>query len=150
MSATIPGHASLAAFPTAFSGGSSTPTAGVYYAVPPMGEPGREGVPEYEEILASFPGVDGVGTKRLGFRARKIVFEIIIVGADRSACETSKNAIFDAATALARYSVKVEGGTERQGCKLVRGAGIPERSYTITDKICLVVPLVFIQLSETN
>ena len=149
MAATIPGVASLEPFDTAFTDPSS-PTAGSYYAVPPIGEPGRESAADYEELMNTWPGVDNVGIKRLGFRGRKLMFDVVIVGASKSACETTKNTILDAASALARYTAKVDGGTSRPGCKLVKGSGNITRWFTIGTKICCILELHLIQLSDSN
>ena len=150
MSATIPSNSGVGPITSAFSGGSSSPDAGVYYATPPIGEPPREGSIERDEILNTWPGVDWVGTKNLGKRGRKIIFDIIIVAASKTAVEAAANTIKDAASASARYTVQTDGGTARPGCKLVRGSGQITRWFTIGTMICANLELAFVQLSDSN
>lgn len=101
----------------------STPAAAIYYAQMPYGQQPMEGALSYEELLGSFPGVNGMFTKRFGGRMRIIIARMMIVGADESACETLKNAMLASVSGLDRYSVTVPGGTARTGCKLLQPSG---------------------------
>jgi len=103
----------------AFAGGE--PAAGVYYALPPYGEAPMEDAPEYEDVQLSWPGVDGSGIKRLGFRGRNIHATIVILGDSKAACEAIKDSLFTSWTPLARFSITIPGGSARPGCRLLAG-----------------------------
>lgn len=112
--------------------GATTPwTVGTYYALPPVGNPPLEGDAEYDELPVAFAGVDGVGTKNLGFRGRDITIDLLFVQASEAAAQTAKNALI-AALRVARFSVTVPGGTARPGCRLKRGGFSDGRWLTIS------------------
>lgn len=126
------------------------PLAGTYYALEPYGEAPRASAPEYEELAVTFPGVDGVGIKRFGFRGRDVFATLCIIGADKAAVETAWTALSTSVTQLARYSITMPGGTVYQGCKLVKGGGRVTRFINFNTFIMGVVDLDFRQLSVTN
>lgn len=134
-------------FDAAFAGAVSTPAAGVYTALPPYGGPPREGSPEYEEILVTFLGVDGVGTKQGGFRGRDIDIDIVIADTSKANVETARNALLALLPTTSRVSVTVPGGTARPGCKLKRGSGKVEEWFTIGTAICCRLTLNIRQMS---
>lgn len=94
---------------------------GVYYALPPFGMPPQEHAPIYQELQVTYPGVDGIGVKRMGFRGRPITCDMVVLAASKSDCETYKNALFAALTPLASFSVQVPEGTLRTNCRLLGG-----------------------------
>lgn len=141
---------SYASLATAFTNGVGQPASGTYFVTQPFGIQPREEDPQYDDILVGFAGVDGLGRKRMGFRNRKILVMLVTIGATRTAVEASKTAILDSVTQLARFSVTVPGGVERQGCTLARGGADLENWVSIANKWCLVYALSFIQLSTTN
>lgn len=130
------------------------PANGIFYALEPYGGAPVEGPPEYDEILVSYPGLDGVGRKRLGFRARKIHFDLMIVDESASLCSVAARTLFDLITLLPRFTVSIEdnGGTslDREGCILLRGTGTPSKWFTIGNKVILFLSLDFVQLSVSN
>jgi len=137
-------------FEHAYNGGVTTPTAGVYTALPPYGLPPSESSPEYEELLVTFAGISGVGTKQMGFRGRNIVVDLVIVGATKSAVESSKNTLFGTMPTTSRFSVTIPGGTARPGCKLVRGSGMIKDWSTLDGKILGCLQLQIRQMSEES
>jgi len=106
--------------------GAATPLEGVYYALPPYGDAPCEDAPEYEDVQMSFPGVDGVGIKRLGFRGRNIRVTLVILGMTKANCEARKDTLFASLTPLARFSITLPGGTARPGCRLLPGGASSE------------------------
>lgn len=133
----------------AFNAGQQ-PTSGTYYVLAPFGEPPLAGPPEYEEVEVSFPGVDGVATKRLGFRGRNIWAMLIVIGASKAAVQSSVNTMQSSFAQQARYTISMPGGTQYQGCKLARGAATQTSWSTIGDKVCCIVACQFRQLSLQN
>lgn len=130
-------------------GGIEGPVAGTYYAIGDLGSPPHEGPPLYAELEVVFPGVDGVGTKRMGFRGRMITCRLIFVDEDKTGCETRKNALFAAITPLASFSVRVPGGTTRPSCRIVSGAGNSGSWLQMGGMMCLVVDLELKQMRLT-
>ena len=121
-----------------------------YYAIDPIGEPPREGPPEYEEVEVSFPGVDGVATKRLGFRGRSIWATLVFVGTDKADVQTLVETATTAFAVQARYEVKLPGGSARPGCKLARGQAIQTHWAKFDTHIYCVMEVHFRQLSLAN
>lgn len=130
--------------------GGGKPLAGLYYALDPYGEAPRAGAPEYEELPVTFPGVDGVGLKRFGFRGRDINATICVIGATKAACETTWAAFGTSITQLARYTITMPGGTVLQGCKLTRGGGRLVRWVNFNTWIMGIADCDWRQLSTTN
>ena len=140
---------SYSSFEAAFVAGALT--AGTYTALAPYGSPPREGSAEYEEMLITFLGISGVGRKFGEFRGRNITIDIVIVGASKSACETSRNTLLGTMLPpTSRFSVTVPNGTARAGCTLVRGSGQVREWQTLDGKILALLTLDIRQLSETN
>lgn len=143
------GGTSLNPFQMAWTGGPPVVlTAGNYFALPPYGDPPTEGPAIYEERHISLPGVDGVATKRFGFRGRSIKCTIIVVHSSKSNVESAKNTLFSTWTALAAFSITLPGGTARPKCKLVQPAANSGSWFGIDQKYCLALPCEFIQLRE--
>lgn len=138
---------SYSSLEAAYGAGATSPTAGIYTALPPYGQPPWEASPEYEEMLVTYLGLDGVGTKQGGFRGRNIGVDIVIIGASKSDIETSKNALFAAMPTTSRFSVTIPGGTARLGCKLVRGSGEVKDWSTLDGKIVACLMLRIRQMS---
>ncbi len=140
---------SYADFSTAFAGAGSNPVAGIYYCLDPFGDPPREGPLEYDEMSVKFTGkLDGFGRKRMYWKGREIYVDLVVADTDDQAAETRKNTFFDTITGLARFSITVPGGTARPGCKLLSHVMGPW--YTIGTCRCVVVKLLFLQMSTTN
>jgi hypothetical protein len=137
-------------FALAFNGGVSSPADGIYYALPPYGQPPVEGAVIKDEKQIKFVGVAGVGIKEMGAKTRPITMELIIVGSSKSAVESSKATLLTAVSGTTRFSVTVPGGTARLGCRLVPGSGNPIDSWTIGNKICLRVSLSFMNYGEAE
>lgn len=114
-------------FTAAFAASVSVPAAGIYYSLMPYGQPPTEANLSYQELLGSFPGVDGMFRKRFGGRMRSIMARIIIAGATEAVCETSKNTLLASLGQLKRFNANVPGGVVRAGCVLLQPAGfLPE------------------------
>ncbi len=141
---------SYTSFDGAFSGTVVEPADGTYTAVAPFGIPPREGSPEYEELLVTYAGVSGVGTKQLGFRGRDITIDLISTATSRSTIETARNGILSGMTPTSRFSVTIPSGTARLGTKLKRGGCTVKSWFTIGTKTCCLYTLELRQMSETN
>ncbi len=108
---------------------------------PPSESPRRKSMKK-----VSFEGLNYIGTKEGGLRERLISVPMIVVGDDARVTAAD---FLDALNILARYTVRLPGGNERQGCKLSdqTGAG---HEIAIGSKLCVVLPLIFEQLSDAN
>jgi hypothetical protein len=124
----------------------SSPDEGSYYAHDPVAAAPHEGPPMYQELEFSFPGVPGIGIKRMGFRGRQISCTAIFVGLTKASCENAKNMAFATWTPLASFPVTIPGGTQRPACRLVPGSGSGQGWLYMGGKMLLLVPLEFRQL----
>jgi hypothetical protein len=141
---------SFSDFVSAFAVGSGEPSNGTYYAVPPWAERPRAGFKTYQELPISFPGVDGVALKRMGFRGLVLACTLIAVGGNESAVGTRIDAVRTLTAGLARYSIVMPEGTTFEGCKLVSGSGQVSGWATMGSKTCAMIDLAFMQYSEAN
>lgn len=132
----------------AFAVGTDFPAAGIYYVLPPYGEPPNETARKYEELVISFPGVDGLGIKRLGFRGRLLRVQLLIAGASKAAAETNHNTVCANVEGLARYDITLPGGTVRHGYRLVPGALTQQWLPSIGGAFICLDTLNFLQCSE--
>lgn len=112
-------------------------TPGTYYALPPIGRAPREADPEYDERDVAFAGVDGVGTKRLGFRGRDIDADLVFLAADAASARAARDGLL-AALRAGRFGATVPGGTARPSCRLRRGGFRDVRSFTLGGRYCLL------------
>lgn len=96
----------------------------------------------------TYPGVNGVALKRLGFRALKVNVELIIVGATKAAVGTSKDTLLTSLSQLARYTITMPEGTSLPGCKYESGMMGPWMSFN--GRFACLVPLTFRQYSKAN
>ena len=130
-------------------GGVNGPQNGIYYALGDFGSPPHEGPPMYSELEIVFPGLDGIGIKRMGFRGRLISCRVLIVGSIKDEVEILKDAFFDLITPLASFSVKIPGGNVRPSCRLVSGGGNSGTWLQMGGKLVLAVDLEFKQMRLT-
>lgn len=128
---------------------NGAPSAGIWYVVPPLGEPPSEGDPEYEDIYYTFPNRDGVSSKRLGFRGRDIFVQLLVVNTTRALAETAIAGFVDSVKQLARYQITLPGGTARPGCKLPKGGMAQQWQPSLGGMFCCLLTLKFRQLSES-
>lgn len=123
--------------------------AGTYYQIEPMGTGPVEGAANYEESHVTYPGVNGMGIKRFGFRGRIITVEMCFLGLTKTACETAKNAFNTSITGLASFAIQVPGGTARSFCRLQSCQPIGWRQWGV-DKLMLCVKYDFLQVRENT
>ena len=119
----------------------------VYYLIAPMGNDPVETAPIYEEQHVSYPGVDGMGIKRFGFRGRVISVEMAFLSTSKTNCETQKNDFHTAITALPSFGVCLPGGTTRAKCRLQSSSPIGWRQWGV-EQLMLVVKYDFLQVRE--
>lgn len=131
------------------NGGIDGPQPGNYYAIGDLGSPPHEGPPMYSELEIVFPGMDGIGIKRMGFRGRMITCRILFVDSTKDLVETRKNAFFTLITPLASFSVQVPGGTSRPSCRLVAGGGTLGTWMQMGGRFVLAVDLELKQMRLT-
>jgi hypothetical protein len=139
-------------FQVGFTGAPAVLAAGTYFALPPLGNPPTEGPAIYEERLIGIAGVDGIATKRMGFRGRRISVTMVFADTTKNGVETKKNTFFSAIVAQAAFSITVPGGTARPKCKLVQPANASTVSLmwlSIGTMIVLPVACEFLQLRES-
>lgn len=102
------------------------------YLIEPIGNSPVESAPMYEEQHVVYPGVDGMGIRRYGFRGRIIIVEMGFLGADKTSCETDKNTFHTSVSALASFSITLPGGTARTYCRLSNSQPIGWQQYGLT------------------
>jgi len=129
-------------------GGLTGPTAGNYYAIGDLGSPPFEGPSMYSELEIVFPGLSGVGIKRMGWRGRLITCRLLFVDTTKALVETRKNALFALITPLASFSITVPGGTARPSCRLIAGGGNSGTWMQMGGRFVLAVDLEFKQMRE--
>lgn len=130
------------------SGSASAWTVATYYALPPLGNPPLEGPAEYDERVIGFTGIDGLGTKNLGFRGRDIDLEMIFLATTKANAETAKNALFTALRA-ARFSVTLPGGTARPSCRLKKEGFKQLREFALGGRTAIHCSVNIRQLNLT-
>ena len=146
-SITIAGYAYLELV-DAFNDGLF-PITGTFYTTNEFGMPPAEGVPEYEEMLISAPGIDGCAKKRIGFRGRMIHARLAFIGATKADCENEKTTFFENVTTNDTFSVQVPGGTLRPSCMLVPGSGRDGTWTYMGGMMVLLVDFQFRQIRLT-
>lgn len=125
--------------------------AGTYYSTEPFSPSPMAHSPQYEDQMITFPGIDGVGRKRFGFRGRRITCHLVAIDTTKAGCETKKETAFSNANGLARFSVTMPGGSAMQGCTLGRDGGSVTNWMTIgPGLIACFFTMELVQMSETN
>lgn len=90
---------------------------GLYYALPPLGEPPEAGEPFFEDYRVSFPGRPFVGKVRSGEILTPIWADIILISALANLGATKKTLLRDLKQ-LARYTVTLPDGDSYDGCAI--------------------------------
>jgi len=124
-------------------------TEGACYLIEPIGSAPMEGAAQYEEQHVTYPGVDGKGIKRFGFRGRMISVEMGFLGIDKTKCETDKNTFHASITGLASFGIQIPGGTNRSYCRLHSASPIGWRQYGMYGQL-LMVRYEFLQVRENS
>lgn len=122
---------------------------GIYYALPPIGEPPRAGAGIYDESRVNIPGRDNTAIVRSGFIYLPVWADMVIVNslaASGAACKTFLAGLKQ----LARYNVTLPNGDSYDGCRLMRDVPRPEVQTVKVDLIAITYRLYFEQLSDTN
>jgi hypothetical protein len=107
-------------------------TLGGCYLIEPIGNAPVESAPMYEEQHVVYPGVDGMGVRRYGFRGRIIIVEMGFLNLTKTLCETDKNTFHTSVSALASFSITLPGGTARSYCRLSNSQPIGWQQYGLT------------------
>jgi hypothetical protein len=122
------------------------PASGTYYGHGPnFGPAPHEGPPMYQDTEVSFPGVDGVGIKRFGFRGRLIEARLCFVGESKLIVWGQKSILDNAVTPLASFAVQTPSGPSRPACRLVVGSGTSGQWEYLGGTMVLVVEYQFRQ-----
>jgi hypothetical protein len=100
----------------------SDPVDGTYYLLPPLGHPPRLGAAENEIMHVSFPGVDGVWRKKMGFRGRPIFIQLGTINSTKESVWGDVADLFTTFEQFERFTIKVPG-LDLDGCALVPGGG---------------------------
>jgi hypothetical protein len=122
---------------------------GPCYLIEPIGSAPMEGAPIYEESHVTYPGVDGMGIKRFGFRGRIITVDMGFLGGTKSKCELDKNTFHTSVSGLSSFAIQLPGGTNRQYCRLQSCSPIGWRQYGL-DTMMLMVRYEFLQVRENS
>lgn len=96
---------------------------GSYYTLPPWGDPPRIGSEERDVMIVSFPGVDGVWRKNMGFRGRPITITMISVDVDKENVWGRVDDLMGIFEQFERFSIILPDEFQVDGCALVPGAG---------------------------
>lgn len=131
----------------AWAGGA--PSAGIWYVVPPFGDPPCEFGKEFEDLYYSFPAIPGQGRKRLDFRQRMLFASFLSVNTTRALNETAILVFEARCQTFPRYSIILPGGTTRAGCELVKGGFQSQWLPSMGGKFLCLLKCTFRQLSES-
>ena len=135
----------------AFSPG---PVDGTYYLLPPYGHPPRIGAIEREIMHVSFPGVDGVWRKNMGFRGRPIFIQLATLNIGKSSVWDDVNTLFGEFEQFERFTITLPEGLQFDGCALVPGGGEVFDEFTFagddSNHICVLTSWQFRQYSFAN
>lgn len=148
--ATVINGVSYNAIASAFPGGASSPTAGSYYATPPLAESPGESAIKNNDLHISFAAINGVGRKRMNSIGREIYLTLVVCGTSVGDCESKKNAVISNIAGLARFSVTSDGGTARPGCVAIEGSVRSSKRFTMGTAVCCLIQMAFQQLSDSN
>ena len=136
----------------AFAGGVSVPIVGTYYPTgdpPHWGEPPCAGPYISARVETVFGGLDHTGIKDFGKRKRVIYADLLFFAALTSLRANVKTRL-DAFMTNTRYSIILNGETF-QGCKLnPEGVGRGRRIWSGGAIVGEMIPLIFMQYSDTN
>lgn len=132
-----------------WSGGASTPIAGIYYSVDTLGEE-----PSFSPVIEdrreiSLPGLDWTAEKTYGKR-KAILYINLIVIATLTNLRANVKALHAALAVNARYTITING-TPFPGCKLdIPATGRGQRKNFNGGMVGELIPYVFKQLSDSN
>lgn len=134
-----------------YTGAGVVATAGVYFAMPPLGILPQAGDEEYEEFQVGFIGVEGTGTRRSRFMRLPIWLDLVIVNTVAGAGSVRKSLLSSAKLKKQnRYTITLPETDSYPGCKCIGLRGIPTQETLGKDYIGIILPLAFEQLSKTN
>jgi hypothetical protein len=128
---------------------NAPPTVGVYYTLPPYGDPPMVGPINYDEEMIKWPGRSTTVTKRLQSFTRLITINFLVVSNSLANMTTAQVGLDNSVNQLARYTITING-TTFQGCKVVFGTGMPSREVYPNASFSLIIPYAFKQISLTN
>jgi hypothetical protein len=120
---------------------------GRYHAHGVPGMAPSAGAPIYRDVEVEFPGVDGIGVIRFGFRGRPLYMALCWVGTE-SYCQTTQKSDMDTLTQLARYSVTLPNGATFPGCRLFSDG--PPSWFNLSGAVCCWQQIVVRQMSLSN
>lgn len=133
----------------AFAGGVSTPIAGTYYALGPLGEE-----PCFTPMMADrreikFPGVDFMSEKDFG-KTKGILYIDLIVFATLTNLRSGVYSLHQALRTNTRAAIVING-TSFNGCKMdIPATGRGVRVWNGGGIVGEKIPYVFKQMSDSN
>jgi len=137
----------------AFSAGSG-PSIGTYYCLPPYGHAPRLQAEEPEIKHITFPGVDGVWRKNMGYRGRPIHIQLATMNETKAAVWSDVSDLFDKFNKFQRYTIILPEGLSFDGCALLPGGGEVYDEFTFggdgINEICVLTSWQFKQFSYSN
>lgn len=135
-------------FTAAFPGGQGFPDAGIYYALPPFGQPPSFGLMSQEIQKIPFVGINGQGRKIFGDRSRPIWMDFIVIGTPGGTLRSNMAALFTTLNgSINRYTVALPGQSFN-GC-VYADIGKPVFENWLTN--CqFTIPILLEQLSTAN
>lgn len=124
--------------------------AGIYYALPPLGNAPEAGQPRYDESRVNIPGRDWTAIVRSGKVALPIWADMVLI--DTLANMGAKVKTFLAGlTQLARYTIILPDTSTYLGCRLMQQAPRPVRENISAGYVAVTYHnLCFEQLSDAN
>ena len=130
------------------------PTTGTYYCLPPYGHPPRVGAAENEIMHVSFPGVDGVWRKKMGFRGRPIFIQLATMNTGKDGAWNDVEDLFTKFNKFERYTIVFPDSIQFDGCALIPGGGevFDEFAFAGDDenRVCILTSWQFRQYSFDN
>lgn len=120
---------------------------GQYHDTGAYGQAPAAGAPFYKDVPIDFVDIDGVANVRHGFRGR-MIFATLVWAGTLAYCHSQSKDDLEAMSANARYTIALPDGETFEGCKMIPPN--PGKFENLSNGVVLVMPCLFIQLSETN
>jgi len=129
---------------------SNAVVAGIYYALPPLGNAPEAGDPIYDESRINIPGRDNTGMVRSGFVRQYIWADMVLIYSLASMGANKKN-FLAGLRQLARYTITLPDGDSYNGCRLIQPCSRATRENIASGFVAVTFhDMCFESLSDQN
>lgn len=126
--------------------GTVGPSVGIYYGHgSDFGPAPAVGPKQYQDMEFSFPGVDGVGIKRFGFRGRMITARLMFINSSPNFTVAAKSSFDELVVPLDSFTIQIQGESY-PCCRLVQGSGTGSTWFYFQDRHCIMSDYQFRQV----